>query len=221
MASSGSDSDGSSDGSPARTSSFSRTYMCKVCGNVFTSGQSLGGHMNVHRKDQRSPRASTASGAGFTLGGENTESYKGVRYRKGQHKWVAEIRPPKGSRTWWLGTYSTPREAAYAYDVAIKYFGSKTSLNFEGHPIYEQIPKIPDDLPDQDFAAKLRKVVKKYGKLAMQSGPGPSTQEPAQEVDIDDFPDPGPPLSPFYTPFDCEEDVNNYSASAQYGSGHG
>ncbi|KAG0613184.1 hypothetical protein M758_6G083500 [Ceratodon purpureus] len=178
-----SDSGGSQAGSPGpSTRPGSKTYMCKVCGNEFSSGQSLGGHMNVHRRDQRSP-SSSHSGADYHSPGTDhqsgqndwSQSYKGVRYRKEQNKWVAEIRPPKANRTWWLGTYSTAREAAYAYDVAITYFGSETSLNFDGHPIYEQIPKIDTDLPNQDFAAQLRKVVKKYGKMAMESGAGPST----------------------------------------------
>jgi len=151
--------------------------MCKVCGNLFTSGQSLGGHMNVHRKQdpRSSPQSSTPphfSGESNSPGAESqqTAAYKGVRYRKEQNKWVAEIRPPRATKTWWLGTYSTPEEAAYAYDVAITYFGSESSLNFSGHPIYNQIPTIPTELQRQDFAAELRKVVKKYGKLAMESG---------------------------------------------------
>lgn len=168
-----SDSGGSPRGSPNRsTSSHSgsgRTYMCKVCGHLFSSGQSLGGHMNVHRKDTRGDSHSPGMD-NYNPSNSSSPQYKGVRYRKEQNKWVAEIRPPRASKTWWLGTYSTPEEAAYAYDVAITYFGSESSLNFDGHPTYEQIPRIAEDLPNQDFAAELRKVVKKYGKLAMKSG---------------------------------------------------
>lgn len=178
-----SDSGGSPTGSPGSSSRpSSKTYMCKVCGNEFSSGQSLGGHMNVHRRDQRSSPSSSASHSDYHSPGTEqsgahdwSQSYKGVRYRKEQNKWVAEIRPPKANRTWWLGTYSTPQEAAYAYDVAITYFNSETSLNFDGHPVYERIPRIATDLPNQDFAAELRKVVKKYGKMAMASGAGPSS----------------------------------------------
>ncbi|XP_024400289.1 uncharacterized protein [Physcomitrium patens] len=159
------------------SNSHRRTYMCKVCGNHFNSGQSLGGHMNVHRNDRRSPSncqynrskgSPTYSSPGAGSGDECSTQFKGVRYRKEQNRWVAEIRPPRSSKTWWLGTYSTPTEAAYAYDVAIKYFGSETSLNFDGHPVYDQIPTISTTMP-KDFAMQLREVVKKYGKLAMQS----------------------------------------------------
>lgn len=168
-----SDSGGSPGGSPGH-----RTYMCKVCGNLFTSGQSLGGHMNVHRKQDRGSPPQSSTPPQFSQGEYNSPgvesqqpvAYKGVRYRKEQNKWVAEIRPPRATKTWWLGTYSTPEEAAYAYDVAITYFGSESSLNFNGHPVYEQIPTISTELQRQDFAAELRKVVKKYGKLAMESG---------------------------------------------------
>ena len=182
--------------------------------------------MNVHRRDQRSP---TSSQSGHSPGTTpqhhdwSQVSYKGVRYRKEQNKWVAEIRPPKASRTWWLGTYSTPMEAAYAYDVAIIYFSSETALNFEGHPIYEQIPTIATDLPNQDFAAALRKVVKKYGKIAMESGAGPSAgheqHEPGTSSELDqldhqpellgweDFPStlPPPDQSSFTEQFTLEE----------------
>jgi len=174
---SGSSDSGGSYGSPGeRSNSQARTYTCKICGNEFNSGQSLGGHMNVHRgKEARNgqcSRSSTPPAAGDynSTSNNSASTFKGVRYRSEQHKWVAEIRPPKSTKTWWLGTYSTPVEAAYAYDVAIMYFGSETSLNFDGHPIYDQIPRISPSLPKQDFAVQLRKVVKEYGKLAMQSG---------------------------------------------------
>lgn len=213
-----SDSGGSPGCSPGRsTSSNRRTYMCKVCGNVFTSGQSLGGHMNVHRKETSS-RSSTPPDSQSSTMDHDGSSYKGVRYRKEQHKWVAEIRPPRAIKTWWLGTYSTPEEAAYAYDVAIKYFGSESSLNFEGNQIYHQIPRISTDLQRQEYASELRKVVKKYGKMAMESGNAeptpPQPQQPEQQEVLgwEDFSHPNlPPFEPIfpeytteYTPLDFE-----------------
>lgn len=148
--------------------------------------------MNVHRPSssrngQSSTRSSTSPGLGDHQhsSSEYTATYKGVRYRSEQNKWVAEIRPPKSSRTWWLGTYSTPIEAAYAYDVAITYFRSETSLNFNGNPFYDQIPRISPDLPNQDFASELRKVVKEYGKRAMQSD-DPTSQPEEEEEDVDE-----------------------------------
>lgn len=143
--------------------------------------------MNVHKKDKAmnnstdvtptscrspsdSPPYSCSTGSPGSDGAAAVEwssPYKGVRYRKEQHKWVAEIRPPKSDKTWWLGTYSSPEEAAYAYDVAICYFGSGSALNFEGHPLYDQLPTIPSDLPRQDYANRLRKVIKDVAKQAM------------------------------------------------------
>ncbi|KAG0627342.1 hypothetical protein M758_2G193100 [Ceratodon purpureus] len=177
-----SDSDGSNGRQHSSRSSKAKSYECKICGKEFSTGQSLGGHMNVHRKDQRngrSSRSSTPPGGDYyaSTSTDSSSTYKGVRYRSEQNKWVAEIRPPRSSKTWWLGTYSTPIEAAYAYDVAITYFGSETSLNFDGHPVYDQIPRISPNLPKQDFASQLRKVVKEYGKLAMQSGPSAEVEE--------------------------------------------
>lgn len=191
---------GSSDsgGSPrgerySSSNSQSRTYTCKICGNGFNSGQSLGGHMNVHRRDPRSAnghcsRSSTPPAGDYnsTSYDPNSITYKGVRFRSEQHKWVAEIRPPKSNKTWWLGTYNTPVEAAYAYDVAITYFGSETSLNFDGHPVYDQIPRISSNLPKQDFAVQLRKVVKEYGKLAMAQSGGMQSHHQSTEEDEDD-----------------------------------
>lgn len=140
--------------------------------------------MNVHRNDQKASLSSRSSPSGeynASPSDSSSVTYKGVRYRSEQNKWVAEIRPPRSNKTWWLGTYCTPVEAAYAYDVAITYFGSETSLNFDGHPVYDQIPRISPNLPKQDFAVQLRKVVKEYGKLAMKSIPSPEVDEDEEE----------------------------------------
>ncbi|XP_078446148.1 uncharacterized protein LOC144715126 [Wolffia australiana] len=59
-----------------------------------------------------------------------TNQYRGVRQRQ-RGKWVAEIRLPQSRRRAWLGTYSSPQDAAFAYDrAASKLRGVYAKLNF-------------------------------------------------------------------------------------------
>ena len=76
-------------------------------------------------------------------------NYKGVRYR--HKKWITEIRPSKGIRTVWLGTYKTEEEAASAHDAGMFYFKKSASdFNFPesleylmAHPLNKSLDEKP------------------------------------------------------------------------------
>jgi hypothetical protein len=148
-----------------------RSYECVVCGKRFPSPQSLGGHKNLHRTRGRNSSARRRGSAAPTVdqaggnSGNSSESeggasvYKGVRCREGD-KWVTEIRPPRSSEKWWLGTFPSAEEAAQAYDVALAFFKSESELNFGDHPLYHTFPPLPPDLPSPKFAQRLREMVR-------------------------------------------------------------
>lgn len=137
-----------------------RAYGCDVCGQTFPSPQSLGGHKNLHKggKNKKGLFNSSRNHQGLNSSCESS-GFKGVRCREGT-KWVSEIRPPKSSDKWWLGTFPSAEEAAQAYDVALCYFHSETDLNFDLHPLCKTLPPIPPDLSPNEFALRLREMVR-------------------------------------------------------------
>ena len=59
---------------------------------------------------------------------ENTSTYKGVS--KSEHGWMSRISIKNDGKTYYLGLYNTPEEAALAYNfMAIHLRGDKAKLN--------------------------------------------------------------------------------------------
>ncbi|KAF5809240.1 putative transcription factor AP2-EREBP family [Helianthus annuus] len=121
--------------------------------NAGNNGNGGGGGSGGRRKqDQKTAtQASSRKGCMRGKGGPENASctYKGVRQRT-WGKWVSEIREPnRGSRVW-LGTFSSAREAAIAYDAAARrLYGPDAHVNLP-----EEIDNAPPPPPALTEAAK-------------------------------------------------------------------
>lgn len=93
------------------------------------------------RRNSSKPKArrNTKSGASYP-------SYIGVRKRK-WGSWVSEIREPGKRSRIWLGSFSTPQEAATAHDVAaFALRGHSAILNFPH--LIQYLPRPPTSSPN-------------------------------------------------------------------------
>ncbi|XP_024360275.1 uncharacterized protein [Physcomitrium patens] len=108
-------------------------------------------------KPARKPGKRWKKGAMKGKGGPENAAceFRGVRQRT-WGKWVAEIREPKKRARLWLGSFSTAREAALAYDIAArKLYGSMAELNL---PPSESagIDSVPSSTPTKESSSPPR-----------------------------------------------------------------
>lgn len=126
--------------------------------------------------------------------------YKGIRMRK-WGKWVAEIRQPNKRSRIWLGSYSSAKAAARAYDTAVYYLrGPSARLNFPelvGTDDADQLLLAGPHLSADAIRAKAIEVGSRVDALETTTGSGNTTSfnpPPCHddELDLNKMPKPEP-----------------------------
>ena len=119
---------------------------------------------------------------------QQEKPYRGIRMRK-WGKWVAEIREPNKRSRIWLGSYSTPKAAARAYDTAVFCLrGRSARLNFPEYIAEE------DEVQDLS-AASIRKKATEVGARvdAMETAlhaSEPNSSRVSDKPDLNEYPSP-------------------------------
>lgn len=127
--------------------------------------------------------------------------YKGIRMRK-WGKWVAEIRQPNKRSRIWLGSYSSAKAAARAYDTAVYYLrGPSARLNFPelvGTDDADQLLIAGPHLSADAIRAKAIEVGSRVDALETTTAnttsfnPPPSHDDEDDELDLNKMPKPEP-----------------------------
>ncbi|XP_074377390.1 ethylene-responsive transcription factor ERF011-like [Apium graveolens] len=131
--------------------------------------------------------------------------YKGIRMRK-WGKWVAEIRQPNKRSRIWLGSYSSAKAAARAYDTAVYYLrGPSARLNFPelvGTDDADQLLLSGPQLSADAIRAKAIEVGSRVDALETTTTatnantsfkpPPPSHDDEDDELDLNKMPKPEP-----------------------------
>lgn len=101
--------------------------------HTFLTGWSLADHINGDGLDNRRANlrkaTSVQNACNRRLSSENTSGFKGVSRKTGSARWTARIKTQ--GKAIHLGYFSTPQEAARAYDMAARELhGAFAHLNF-------------------------------------------------------------------------------------------
>jgi hypothetical protein len=100
-------------------------------------------------------------------------------------RWAAELRVPLTRERLWIGTFTSPKEAAHAYDAAVFCFYGDLipkirKLNFPTAPR----PYIPEDVRVRLTVANIKAIAEKYAHALADyiPPPLPVVPEPAPQV---------------------------------------
>lgn len=152
-------------------------------------------------------QARVRSGApGVAAGKRKLSPWTGVRPRRSGN-WSTEIRAPRTREKLWIGTFSSPRQAALAYDAAVFcLFGERTpksrKLNFPAAPR----PEISETARQKLSVAEIKAIAEKHARAVDALLPPLTDEDTTAAAPADDLvvaPATTPPVAVDNAPWTC------------------